>query len=165
MAAERHNPSPGRQVLALAVFFAACFGAAGLGSLFTAFSLGSWYDALAKPSWTPPSWVFGPVWTLLYALMAIAGWLVWRHGGDAAPPALGWFTAQLVLNVGWSAAFFGLRMPGLACLEILALWLAIAATLVASWRVSGLAALLLAPYLVWVSFAAILNVAIWRLNT
>ena len=102
--------------------------AAGLGSLFTMVSLGSWYTALAKPSWNPPSWVFGPVWTVLYAMMAVAGWLVWRRGGPGARTALQLFTVQLVLNVGWSAVFFGLQMPGLAFAEILVLRAAIAAT-------------------------------------
>jgi tryptophan-rich sensory protein len=127
-------------------------------------SLGSWYTGLAKPAWTPPSWVFGPVWTALYAMMAIAGWLVWRRGGPASWHALRWFAVQLVLNVGWSAVFFGLQMPGLAAVEILALWCTIAVTLRTSWRVSRPAGLLLVPYLLWVSFAVILNVALWRLN-
>ena len=97
-------------------------------------------------------------------MMAVAGWLVWRRGGSRAGSPFGGSRSQLVLNVGWSAVFFGLRMPGLAFVEILVLWLAIAATLLTSWRVSRTAGILLAPYLLWVSFAAILNFAIWRLN-
>jgi benzodiazapine receptor len=158
----RRNPA--WQALVLGLFYLACFLAAGLGSLFTMISLGSWYTALAKPSWNPPSWVFGPVWTVLYAMMAVAGWLVWRRGGAAIRPALRWFAVQLVLNVGWSAVFFGLQMPGPAFAEILVLWIAIAATLRTSWRVSRPAGILLVPYLLWVSFAAVLNFAIWRLN-
>jgi tryptophan-rich sensory protein len=97
-------------------------------------------------------------------MMAVAGWLVWRRGGPGARTALQLFAVQLVLNVGWSAVFFCLQMPGLAFAEILALWVAIAATLRTSWRVSRPAGILLVPYLLWVSFAAVLNFAIWRLN-
>ena len=158
----RNNPA--WQALALGLFFLLCFLAAGLGSLFTMGSLGSWYAGLAKPSWNPPGWVFGPVWSVLYAMMAVAGWMVWRRGRAASQLALRWFAVQLVLNVGWSAVFFGLRMPGLAFGELLALWVALAATLVASWRVSRSGAALLVPYFLWVSFAAVLNFAIWRLN-
>jgi tryptophan-rich sensory protein len=156
--------NPAWQALALGLFYLLCFLAAGLGSLFTMVSLGSWYAGLAKPSWNPPNWIFGPVWTTLYAMMAVAGWLVWRRGGLQSWLALRWFAIQLVLNVVWSAVFFGLQLPGLAFFEILLLWIAIAATLLTSWRVSRTAGILLAPYLLWVSFAAILNFAIWRLN-
>jgi tryptophan-rich sensory protein len=156
--------NPAWQVLALGLFFLLCFLAAGLGSLFTIVSLESWYAGLAKPSWNPPSSLFGPVWTVLYAMMAVAGWLVWRRGGAASWLALRWFAVQLVLNVGWSAVFFGLRMPGLAFGELLLLWVALAATLVTSWRVSRPGVALLVPYFLWVSFAAVLNFAIWRLN-
>jgi benzodiazapine receptor len=159
----RNNPA--WQALALGLFYLLCFLAAGLGSLFTMVSLGSWYAGLAKPSWNPPSWIFGPVWTVLYAMMAVAGWLVWRRGGSQSRIALRWFAIQLALNVGWSAVFFGLQLPGVAFVEILALWVAIATTLVTSWKVSRAAGILLAPYLLWVSFATILNFAIWRLNT
>ena len=152
------------QALALGLFYLLCFLAAGLGSLFTMVSLGSWYAGLAKPSWNPPNWIFGPVWTALYAMMAVAGWMVWLRGRATRQPALRWFSVQLVLNVGWSAVFFGLQLPGLAFVEILVLWVAIAATLVTSWKVSRAAGILLAPYLLWVSFAAVLNFAIWRLN-
>jgi benzodiazapine receptor len=158
----RRNPA--WQALVLGLFYLVCFLAAGLGSLFTMASVGGWYATLAKPPWSPPDWIFGPVWTVLYATMAVAGWLVWRRGGLASVPALRWFAVQLVLNVGWSVVFFGLRMPGLAVIEIVVLWLAIVATLMTSWRVSRPASILLVPYLLWVSFAAALNFAIWRLN-
>jgi benzodiazapine receptor len=158
----RRNPA--WQALALSLFYLLCFLAAGLGSLFTMASVGGWYTTLAKPAWSPPDWIFGPVWTVLYATMAVGGWLVWRRGGLASVPALRWFAVQLVLNVGWSVVFFGLRMPGLAVIEIVVLWLAIGATLMTSWRVSRPASILLVPYLLWVSFAAALNFAIWRLN-
>jgi len=156
--------NPAWQALALGLFYLLCFLAAGLGSLFTMVSLGSWYAGLAKPSWNLPNWIFGPVWTALYAMMAVAGWLVWRRGGSQSWLALRWFAIQLVLNVAWSAVFFGLQLPGPAFFEILLLWVAIAATLLTSWRVSRTAGILLAPYHLWVSFAAILNFAIWRLN-
>lgn len=126
---------------------------------------GEWYATLRKPSWNPPAWVFGPVWTALYTMMAVAAWLVWRRGGWAAqrrPLAL--FLVQLALNAGWTPLFFGLKSPGLALAEIGLLWLAIVGTLIAFARVSRAAAWLLAPYLAWVSFAAALNFALWRLN-
>lgn len=152
-----------RSSLVLLLFLALSFGAAAFGAQFAP---GSWYAALAKPSWNPPSWVFGPVWTLLYAMMAVAAWLVWRQAGwRAAAPALAVFALQLVLNALWSWIFFGLHAPGWALLEILALWLAILATIVLFARVRPLAAWLLVPYLAWVSFAAVLNFTLWRLNS
>jgi benzodiazapine receptor len=163
--AERHSPSRVRQALALIGSIALCFGAAGLGSLATATSVGEWYQALSKPSWTPPSWLFGPVWSALYLLMAIAAWLIWRRESmrEARVP-LGWFGVQLTLNVGWSVLFFGMRQPGLAFGEIVALWLAIVVTAVTFWKRSRIAAMLLAPYLAWTSFAVLLNYTIWRMN-
>lgn len=126
---------------------------------------GEWYASLQKPSWNPPGWVFGPVWTALYTMMAVAAWLVWKRGGFSAQRrARALFCAQLILNAAWTPLFFGLQQPGLAFAEIVVLWLAIAATLVAFHRVSRAAAWLLAPYLAWVSFAAALNFTLWRLN-
>lgn len=125
-----------------------------------------WYGQLAKPSWSPPAWVFGPVWTTLYVLMAMAAWLVWREGGwTRQRRALAFYCGQLVLNAAWTPLFFGLRQPGLAFAEIVLLWLAILATVLAFAKVRVLAAWLLAPYLAWVSFAAALNFAIWRMNS
>lgn len=126
---------------------------------------GEWYATLKKPSWNPPDWIFGPVWSALYTMMAVAAWLVWQRGGFVAqrrPLAL--FLAQLGLNALWTPLFFGLHRPGLAFAEIVLLWVAIAATLAAFRRVNQAAAWLLAPYLVWVSFAAVLNFEMWRLN-
>ena len=118
-----------------------------------------------NPTWTPPDWLFGPVWTALYLMMAIAAWLVWRRAGwPSVKGPLGWFAAQLVLNVGWSAIFFGLQLPGAAFAEMFLLWLAITATIIAFWNRSVFAAWLLVPYLGWTTFAAVLNAAIWRLN-
>jgi len=156
--------SPGRltDILGLMVWLALCFGAAAFGSRFTP---GEWYARLAKPAWTPPDWVFGPVWTLLYLSMAVAAWLVWRrHGLAGAAPALGLFLGQLLLNALWSWIFFGLKAPGWAFLELVALCLAVAATTVAFARLRPAAGLLLVPHLLWVSFAAALNFALWRLN-
>jgi tryptophan-rich sensory protein len=139
-----------------------CFSAASLGAVFMP---GEWYAALKKPSWNPPSWVFGPVWSALYAMMAVAAWLVWKRGGFAAQRRpLSMFLVQLALNAAWTPLFFGLHRPGLAFAEIVLLWLAIAATLGVFRRVNQAAAWLLAPYLAWVSFAAALNFEIWRLN-
>jgi tryptophan-rich sensory protein len=154
-----------RDVVALVVCLAACFGAAAIGSLFTGPAVGAWYQQIRKPAFSPPDWLFGPVWTTLYAIMSVAVWLVWRKGDTAArSAALALFGLQLVLNAAWSPIFFGLRSFGGAFADIVALWLAIVATLVAFLRVSVPAGVLLVPYLGWVSFAAVLNFAIWRLN-
>lgn len=156
-------PSRLKAVFALGGWLALCFTAASLGALFMP---GEWYSALKKPSWNPPAWIFEPVWTALYTMMAVAAWLVWKRGGFAAqrrPLAL--FLVQLALNAAWTPLFFGLHWPGVAFTEIVLLWLAIAATLAAFRPVSGVAAWLLVPYLAWVSFAAALNFALWRLNS
>lgn len=154
--------SPGKTILGLCGWVLLCFAAASAGALWTP---GEWYAALQKPSWNPPGWVFGPVWSALYALMAVAAWLVWRRGGFAAQGRpLGVFLAQLALNALWTPLFFGLHQPGVAFAEILLLWLAIAWTIALFLRVNGPAAWLLVPYLAWVSFAAVLNGTLWRLN-
>lgn len=154
-----------KQTVGLVVLLAVCLGAAALGSAATVPRIDEWYAALDKPSWTPPSWVFGPVWTVLYIAMAVAAWLVWRQAGLAAARwPLGLFAVQLGLNVAWSWLFFGLRSPALGLIDILLLWIAIAATLASFWRRTTAAGLLLAPYLAWVTFAAVLNSAIWWLN-
>jgi len=158
--------SPTRSLIGLGAWIGICFGAVFLGSIFTTPSIPTWYASLAKPSWTPPDWLFGPIWSALYLMMALAAWLVWRRGGLAAaalPITL--FMVQLVLNVTWSILFFGLRMPGVAFGEIVVLWLAILATLIAFWRSTTVAGYLLLPYLIWVAFAAVLNFELWQLNT
>jgi len=154
-----------RAGVGLVVFLAICFGAAALGSAFTTPAIAGWYAALKKPPWTPPNWVFGPVWSLLYLMMAAAAWAVWRRGGlaSAAVP-LTLFGVQLALNVTWSALFFALKTPGAAFVEIVALWCLIFATLIAFWRTTAVAGILMAPYLAWVTFAAALNFAVWRIN-
>ena len=148
-------------LLSLLPFLAACFVAALSGALFRP---GDWYEHLAKPRWRPPNWLFPPAWSVLYVCIAVAGWLVWRQGGDAASPALAVYGVQLLFNAGWSAVFFGLRRVDWAFGELLLLWLSIAATIAVFAPISTAAALLLAPYLAWVTFAGALNLSIWQLN-
>lgn len=151
-----------RSALALAGWLAGSFAVAGFGGLFRP---GEWYAALQKPLWNPPGWVFGPVWTALYTMMAIAAWLVWKRGGFRIQRvAMSLFLLQLLFNALWSPLFFGLHNPGLAFADILLLWGALLATLVAFWKVSTTAGALLVPYLAWVTFAAALNWTLWRLN-
>ncbi len=149
--------------LALLGFLVVVFVAASFGAVFQP---GAWYAGLAKPSFNPPSWVFAPVWTVLYVLMAVAAWLVWRARGSvaaAAAPLAAWLV-QLMLNALWSWLFFGLHRMGLALVDIVALWFTIVVTIALFWRVRHLASWLMAPYLAWVSFAMVLNGALWRLN-
>jgi tryptophan-rich sensory protein len=149
--------------LGLLGWLALAFGAATLGALF---GPGDWYGALRKPAWNPPGWIFAPVWTVLYASMGVAAWLVWsRVGARGRGRALGLFLVQLGLNALWSPLFFGLQSPGWAFVDISLLWLALVGTVVVFWQVRPSAGLLLLPYLVWVSFASALNLAIWRLNS
>ena len=148
--------------LGLAGWLALTFAAAFIGSRF---GPGDWYAGIEKPSWNPPNWIFGPVWTTLYVLMAIAAWLVWRRWGFAgARTALVAYVVQLTLNAAWSWLFFGRQSPGAALADIVVLLIAIVVTLVLFWRKHRLAGALLIPYLAWVSFATALNLAIHRLN-
>ena len=137
-----------------------------IGSVFTTPSIAGWYATLARPALNPPAWVFGPVWTTLFALMGIAAFLIWKKGLDRKDVkiALGIFIGQLVLNTLWSIIFFGLHSPGAAFVEIIFLWLAILATIIAFAKISKPAAWLLLPYILWVSFAGYLNFSIWMLN-
>lgn len=161
--ARRGGKSSGiRSAITLVGWLLTCFAAAAIGGLFMP---GEWYASLKKPSWNPPSWIFGPVWTALYTMMAVAAWLVWQRGGFAAQRRpLSLFLVQLALNAAWTPLFFGLHWSGVAFAEIVLLGLAILATLLVFRPVSRIAAWLLAPYLVWVSFAAVLNFTLWRLN-
>jgi translocator protein len=134
------------------------------GAFGSQFQPGAWYAALEKPPWNPPSWVFGPVWTVLYILMGVAAWLVWDRYRGAAKVALGVFVVQVIFNALWSYFFFGAQAPGLAFGWIVLLWLLIVATLVLFWRARTVAGVLLLPYLAWVSFATVLNFALWQLN-
>ncbi|MDP3409852.1 TspO/MBR family protein [Bosea sp. (in: a-proteobacteria)] len=148
--------------LGLAGFVVACVVAASSGAIFKP---GAWYEGLAKPWWRPPNWLFPPAWTLLYCMIAASGWLVWRKAGFAgAGLALTVYGLQLVLNAMWSGMFFGLRRMDLAFVNVSALWLSILALVVLFAPIDSLAAWLLVPYLVWVSFAACLNFTVWRMN-
>jgi len=149
----------------LVLFVAVCLAVSGAGAIFTAGSVRDWYPTLQKPAWTPPSWLFGPVWTILYLMMALAAWLVWQRREMAGVKgALGLFAFQLVLNAAWSPLFFGLKNPLAGLLDIVPLWAFILATLVSFWKISPAAGALLVPYWLWVSFATALNFAIWRMN-
>ena len=149
----------------LLLFLALCFAVSGMGAIFTSRSVSEWYPVLQKPSWNPPAWVFGPVWTVLYLMMAIAAWMVWRRRGfREGAAALLIFAFQLALNAAWSPLFFGLRNPLAGLLDIIPLWAAILVTIAAFRKISPLAAALLIPYWLWVSFATALNFMIWRLN-
>lgn len=143
----------------LVASIAICQGAGIVGSFFTFPAISGWYAALNKPSFNPPGWLFGPVWTLLYLLMGVSLYLVWMRKGD-----LKWFWAQLILNSFWSIIFFGLKSPGFAFIEIIFLWLAILVTIKTFTKIHQSAAYLLYPYLAWVSFASILNFFVWVLN-
>ncbi|HOX08321.1 MAG TPA: tryptophan-rich sensory protein [Planctomycetota bacterium] len=152
-----------RSVAILALTVAVSFSASLPGVFFQP---GEWYAGLRKPALTPPGWVFGAVWPALYAMMGVAAWQLWRHGGFSGrnAAAFGLFALQLALNAAWTVLFFGLHRPGLALIELTLLWLAILATLLLFWRRDAAAGALLLPYLAWVSFAAYLNWSFWRLN-
>lgn len=151
-----------RSALALAGWLALSFTAAAMGGLFQP---GEWYANLRKPAWNPPNWIFGPVWTALYGMMAVAAWLVWRRRGFAGQRvALSFFLLQWFFNALWSPLFFGLRTSVLALLDITLLWLALLATVVTFGKVHIVAGGLLLPYLAWVTFASALNLSLCRLN-
>jgi tryptophan-rich sensory protein len=153
------SPSSPRQALALVGFIVVTFCAPLVGI----FAMpDQWYAALNKPAWNPPPWIFGPVWSLLYLMMAVAAWLVWRREGWQK--ALMLYFIQLTLNAAWTPIFFGAHEMGWALVEIIALWLAILLTLRSFLPISKPAAWLLAPYLAWVTFAAFLNFTLWRMN-
>ena len=156
------NAEPGQHRPLLA-FILATLVVGAAGTFFTEPSIPTWYAALAKPDFNPPNWLFAPVWTTLYVLMAIAAWRVWRSTGLKSPEMLLWM-AQLTLNFFWSAIFFSLHLIFFALVEMGLLWLLILATLILFWRRDRIAGLLLVPYLAWVSFAFTLNYAIWQLN-
>jgi translocator protein len=151
--------------LSLVPFVVICFAAAGIGSYFTSGSVRTWYPQVKKPEWNPPNWVLGPVGSVLYLMMAISAWLVWRAAGwPTTRCALVLFAIQLVLNTVWSVVFFGMHAIGPAFGEILLLWMMLIATAVAFYPFSFLAAWLLIPYIVWVAFASYLNFRIWQMN-
>ncbi|WP_428663118.1 TspO/MBR family protein [Reyranella sp.] len=154
-----------RRIAALVVCVGLCLMVGALGGWVTAGSVKDWYPTLTKPSFTPPNWLFGPVWTVLYVMMGVAAWRVWLEAwGDRARGPLTLFALQLALNLGWSVVFFGLHAIGAAVVVIVALEAAILGTMFLFRRIDGLAAALLVPYALWVAFATLLNVTIWRLN-
>jgi benzodiazapine receptor len=165
---ETRQPEKSTTTLAigLVVSIAICFLAASIGGFATSSSVSSvWFVELNKPSWNPPNWIFGPVWSVLYLLMAVAAWLVWKQSGFAKSKfALGWFGLHLLFNILWSVLFFGLQQTGWAAIEILVLLISIAVSIALFYRHSKLAAGLLVPYILWVTFATFLNFTIWSLN-
>ncbi|MBX5225268.1 tryptophan-rich sensory protein [Rhizobium sp. NLR9b] len=149
-------------LLVMVAFQAVSFAAAATGVIFRP---GDWYKQLDKPGWRPPDWLFAPVWTVLYASIGLSDWLLWLEAGIAGEAfPLSVYAVQLLLNAAWSPIFFALHRPGLAAVEIMLLWNAILATIILFYPANSAAALLLVPYLTWVSFAAALNVSIWRRN-
>ena len=153
-----------KQVFGLVGWLLVSFAASVVGAV-ASIQAQSFYGELTQPSWAPPGWVFGPVWTTLYALMGVAAWLVWREGGFRKnKTSLSLFLVQLVVNALWSWLFFAWHLGAYALIDLIALWLLIIATLVTFWRVKPLAGTLLVPYLLWVSFAGILNYTVWQLN-
>ena len=162
-----------KNIIRLVVSVAVPLLAGGIGSFFTVSSVDTWYQTLEKPALNPPAWVFGPVWTILFVLMGIALFLVWQNYSDILQNirmksvgrwAIILFFVQLFLNVCWSVVFFGMQNPGGALVVIIALWLAILATIVTFRKLSRPAAWLLIPYILWVTFATYLNYSIWMLN-
>ncbi len=152
-------------LLGLGGFLVLCLAISAIGGWVTADSVGTWYRTLQKPVFNPPDWVFAPVWTLLYLMIALAGWRVWRRAGlSGARAGMVAYSAQLALNLAWSFLFFGGRMIGIALAEIVLLFVAIGVNAVLFWRTDRLAGWLLVPYAAWVAFACVLNFALWRLN-
>lgn len=155
----------GRQVAAACGFLVLCLGIGAVAGAATAHNVATWYPTLAKPSFNPPNWVFAPVWTTLYTLIAISGWRVWRRRGlSGAAPEFAAYGAQLALNLAWSFLFFGLHLIGVALVDILVLLAAIVVNAALFARIERAAAWLLVPYAAWVAFASLLNFELWRLN-
>ena len=148
-----------KKYLVLVAFLILCLAVGGGAGFLTAQSVVTWFPTLVKPSFNPPAWLFAPVWTTLYIMMAVAAWLVWLRKGS-----LVLFYMQLALNFAWSLLFFGLHSPALALVDIVALWIMILLTLLGFWKVDRRAGWLMVPYLAWVSFASVLNASIWWLN-
>ncbi len=155
-----------RDIWKLVVSIVACLAAGAIGSIFTRSAVTTWYATLGKPAFSPPNWLFAPVWTLLYILMGIAAFLVWRKGlgNRQVRSALIVFLIQLILNTLWSMVFFGLESPLFGLVVISVLWVVILVTVIQFFKISRAASILLWPYLLWVTFAAVLNSSIWLLN-
>ena len=161
----RGHPNRSRDLLALLAFIVLCLAVSGASGVVTAMSVDSWYQALEKPPFNPPDWIFAPVWTALYVFMGIAAWRVWRRRlFTATRLAFKVFGVQLCLNFVWSFLFFGLQRIDLALIEIVILLCAIATTTIMFWRIDRLAGLLLVPYATWVTYAILLNTSLWLLN-
>lgn len=159
-----HPPLPAsRQALGLVIALAVCIAAGGVGAV-ASINAPEFYQQLQRPAWAPPAGVFGPVWTVLYVLMAVSAWLVWRRHGAQARGALAVFGAQLVANALWSWLFFAWRQGALAFADVVLLWVLVAWTLASFWRLHRLAGALLLPYLAWVSFAVGLTFSVWQRN-
>ena len=153
-----------QQIWGLVIFVVLCLATGFIGSLATTPNIEGWYDLIEKPDWTPPSSVFGPVWTALYLMMALAAWFVWRKPDAKRTIPLILFFFQLFLNALWSWIFFGAHNPGAAVVEIFLLWVVILLTIIAFWKMTPVAGILMVPYILWVSYASALNFAIWRLG-
>lgn len=153
-------------IIKLVISIVVCQGAGVIGSVFTTRAIPTWYAALQKPAFTPPNWLFAPAWGTLYLLMGIAAFLVWRVGleNKQVKTALYFFLIQLVLNTMWSVVFFGMQSPLYGVIVIIILWVAILLTILKFARISAVAAWLLVPYILWVSFASALNISVWLLN-
>jgi translocator protein len=153
-----------KQILGLFGWLVISFAASAIGAV-ASIQASSFYSQLVQPGWAPPPGIFGPVWTILYTLMGIAAWLVWRSGGFRPNRgALTWFLLQLAFNALWSWLFFAWNLGMFALVDIVVLWILIVVTLVSFWRVRPLAGMLLVPYLLWVGFASVLNFSLWQLN-
>lgn len=147
------------------IFILLCFIVEIIGSFWTKETVSTWYPTLIKPAWTPPDWIFGPVWSCLYMMIAVAGWLIYRaEYSQKRTVALMLYGSQLALNFIWSFFFFSLRSPALGLIDITLLWILITLTIIKAWSVRPLASILLIPYLIWVMYATSLNTAIWLLN-
>lgn len=153
-------------IFKLFICLACCIGAGLIGSTFTRGSISSWYSLLQKPAFTPPNWLFAPVWFILYILMGISAFLIWRGGLKQFQirESLAIFLIQLILNIFWSYAFFGMKSPLIGLIVIVPLWTAILLTIINFYRTSKVAALLLVPYILWVSYATVLNFSIYLMN-
>ena len=156
------NESRAKDLFGIAFWLLVTFGVASIASQFKP---GAWYLEIDKPTWTPPGWVFGPVWGMLYLGMGTAAWLIWRRRSEAKVTLpLGFYIAQLIANGAWSWLFFGRQLIGAALIDLLLLVLLVAITSVAFFKLSRLAGILMIPYLLWICFAALLNFTIWKLN-
>jgi len=157
--------TPGRDILGLLGFLGLSLFVSGLGAAITASSVGNWYQTIEKPAFNPPDWVFAPVWTSLFIMMAVSAWRIWRRAGfKNARSALALYGLQLGLNLGWSAVFFGFQQIRPALAEIIVLLVVLIATTIAFWRIDRISGILFVPYVLWVGFATLLNASLWLLN-